>query len=54
MEGLWEMVVEVTRLSDRVMVAVLDFEKEVFRLVCVYAMQSGRSLEEKQSFYDLR
>ena len=28
------------------------FEEDVLRLICGYAPQSGRSLEEKQSFYD--
>ena len=28
------------------------FYEDVLRLVCWYAPQSGRSLEEKQSFYD--
>ena len=28
------------------------FEEDVLRLICGYAPQSARSLEEKQSFYD--
>ena len=28
------------------------FEEDVLRLICGFAPQSGRSLEEKQSFYD--
>ena len=28
------------------------FEKDVVRLICVYVLQSGRSLEEKQPFYN--
>ena len=28
------------------------FEEDVLRLICVHAPQSGRSLDEKQSFYD--
>ena len=43
--------VEVRRVSDRVMTVVV-FEKNVLRLICGYAPQSGRRLEEKQSFYD--
>ena len=50
-EELLEMVVEVRRVSDGVMTVVV-FEEDVLRLICGYAPQSGRSLEEKQSFYD--
>ena len=28
------------------------FEEDVLRFICGYAPQSGRRLEEKQSFYD--
>ena len=45
-------VVEVRRVINRVMTLVVVFEEDVLRLICVYAPQSGRSLEEKQSFYD--
>ena len=38
-------------VSDRVMTVVV-FEEDVLRLICGYAPQSGRSFEEKQSFYD--
>ena len=38
----------VRRVSDRMMVVVLVFEKDVLRLICGY----GRSFEEKQSVYD--
>ena len=31
---------------------VVVLEEDVLRLICGYAPQSGRSLEEKQSFYD--
>ena len=31
---------------------VVVFEEDVLRLICGYALQSGRPLEEKQSFYD--
>ena len=34
------------------MTVVVVFEDNVLRLICGYAQQSGRSLEEKQSFYD--
>ena len=43
--------VEVRRASDGVMTLVV-FEEDVLRLICGHAPQSGRSLEEKQSFYD--
>ena len=46
---LCEKVVEVRRESDRVMTVVV-FEDDVLMWICVYAPQSGRSLEEKQSF----
>ena len=49
-EGLCERVVEV---GDRVMTVVVVSEEDVQRLICGYAPQSGRSLEEKQSFYDV-
>ena len=43
--------VELRRVSDRVITLVV-FEEGVLRFICGYAPQSGRSLEEKQSFYD--
>ena len=49
---LCEQVVEVRRVSDRVMTLVIAFEEDVLRLICGYAPQSGRSLEDKQSLYD--
>ena len=39
-------------VSDRVMVVVFVYEEDVLRLICGYVPQSGRSLEENQSFYD--
>ena len=36
-------VVEIRKVSDRVMADVLGFEVDVLRLICVYALQSGRS-----------
>ena len=51
-EELCEKVVEVRRVSDRVMAVVLVFEEYVLRLISRYALQSGRHLEEKQSLYD--
>ena len=50
-EELCVKVVEVRRVSDRVMILLVVYEQDVLRLVCGYAPQSGRSLEEKQSFY---
>ena len=50
-DQLCEKVVEVRRVSDRVMTLVV-FEKDVLRLICGYAPQSGRCLEKKPSFYD--
>ena len=46
MEELCEKVVEVRRVSDRMMEDVVAFEENVLRLIC------GRCLEEKQSFHD--
>ena len=46
-EELCEQLVEVRRVSDRVMTVVV-FEKDVQRLICGHAPQSGRSLDEKQ------
>ena len=40
------------RVSDRVMTLAVVFKEDVLRLICCYAPQSGRSFEEKQSFYD--
>ena len=51
-DELCEKVVEVRRVSDRVMTAVAVNEEDVLRLICGYAPQSVRSLEERQSFYD--
>ena len=50
-EKLCEKVLEVRMVSDRMKTVVL-FEACVLRLICGYAPQSGKSLEEKQSFYD--
>ena len=49
-EDLCEKVVEVRMVSDRVMTVVAVYQRDVLRLACGYAPQSGRSLEEKQSF----
>ena len=46
-EELCERVVEVRRVSDRVMTLVDVFEEDVLRLICGYAPESLRSLEVK-------
>ena len=48
-EELCEKVVEVRRVSDRVMIVIV-FKEDVLKLICGYAPQSGRGLEEKHSF----
>ena len=50
-EELCEKALEVRGASDRVMTVVV-FDEDVLRLICGYALLSGRSFEEKQSFYD--
>ena len=42
-EDLCMNVVEINRISDRVMVAVIIFGKKVVRIVCAYVPQCGRS-----------
>ena len=49
-EELCEKVVEVWRVSDRVMAVLLVFEEDGLRLICVCDPQSGRSFEEEQFF----
>ena len=51
-EGLCEKMVEVRRVLDGVVSIVVVFEEDVLSLICRYSPLSGRSLEEKQSFYD--
>ena len=46
-------VMEIRRVSDRVMAVVLDFEEDVLKLICGYAMHIRGRLEEKQSFFDV-
>ena len=45
MEELCEKMVEVRKLSERVMNVV--FEEDVLRLICGYAPQNGRSLKKR-------
>ena len=51
-EELCERVVEVKRVSDRMIAVVLVFEKDVLRLIYMYAQHSGRIFEEKLSSYE--
>ena len=51
-EDRYENEVEARRESDRVMSLVVVFEEDELRLICGYAPQSLRSLEEKHSSYD--
>ena len=44
--------VEVGRVSGRVMTLVAVFDEDVLRLICGYSPQGGRSLEENHSIYD--
>ena len=46
-EELCEKVIDVRRKSDRVMVAVLAFRKQVIRVISAYGPQAGRPLKEK-------
>ena len=50
-EDLCMNVVEINKISDRVMVVVIIFGKKVVRIVCAYAPQCGRSMSEKEKFY---
>ena len=51
-QELCEKVVDVPRKTDRVIVVVLAFGKQVIRVISAYGPQAGRPLEEKHSFYD--
>ena len=46
-KDLCEKVVDVRGVSDSVMTVVVVFGKDVLRMICTYAQQSGRSWEEK-------
>ena len=41
-EELCEKVLEVRRMSDRIMAVVFVFEEDVLRLTCVYVLKNGR------------
>ena len=47
-EDLCMNVVEINRISDRVIVVVIIFGKKVVSIVCAYAPQRGRSMSEKE------
>ena len=49
-EELCEKVVEVRRVSDRAMAVVLAFEEDVLKILCRYALQSGRSFDENSLY----
>ena len=51
-EELSDKVLEVRRKSDRVMSLLLVLGKRLTRVVCAYAPQQGRTMEEKLEFYD--
>ena len=53
-EELRVKVVEVKRVSDRVMTLVVVFEENVLRLICGNAPQSGRCFDEKVFYDDLK
>ena len=50
-EELYENVVEIIRISNRVMVIALVSGNKVIRVVSAYATQCGKNLEEKEQFY---
>ena len=49
-EELHDNVVDVRGVGDRVISLVIVFEEEVVRVVCPYAPQSDKSMEEKKRF----
>ena len=51
-EKLCEKVLEVRMVNDRAKTVIVVIEEDGLRLNCGHAPQSGRSLKEKQSFYD--
>ena len=50
-EKLCAKVEKVRRVSDRVMNAIVALEEDGLRLICGHVPQSGRSLDEKRTFY---
>ena len=51
-EEVTKRVVDVRRVSDRIIVVDIVIEAEIISIVSVYAPQSGRSAEEKDRFYE--
>ena len=51
-EELYDKVVEARRVNDRVMSHAIVLEGEVGRVVCAYASQSGKWMEDKQTLYE--
>ena len=49
-EEMYDKVVEVRRVNDRVISLTIVFYVEVVRVVWAYAPQSGKSMEEKDFF----
>ena len=49
-EELCEKLIEVRRVSNIEMTFVV-FKEDVLRMICGHASQSGRSIDEKQSYY---
>ena len=43
---------EIGMVSDMATKNLVKFEEDVLMLICGYALQSVRFLEERQSFYD--
>ena len=52
-EEWWEKVVEVVRVSDRIILIRMTIGKTVFVFVCVYAPQANLSEFEKDRFYQM-
>ena len=51
-EELYNKVIEVRRVHDRVMSLAIVLEGDVVRVVCAYAPQSRKSMKEKQNVYE--
>ena len=51
-EELYDKVVEIRRVKDRVMSLAIVYGQEMVRVVWTYAPKSGKSMEEKEFFYE--
>ena len=51
-EELYDKVVEVRRVNARLMSLAIVYGQEVVRVVWAYAAQRGKSMEEKEIFYE--